>query len=57
MTLFLSVDRLCSIHVHYHSSPGAARGRYVRGLPAVKKIWAAAHRTEDLLVSFDGASL
>lgn len=30
---------------------------YVRGLPNVRRVWEMIHKTEDLLVSFDGASL
>lgn len=30
---------------------------FVRGLPNVRKVWEMIHRTDDLLVSFDGASL
>lgn len=30
---------------------------FVRGLPNVRKVWEMIHRTEELLVSFDGASL
>jgi hypothetical protein len=30
---------------------------HVRGMPKVRKVWEIAHRTDELLVSFDGASL
>eukprot|EP01052_Picozoa_sp_SAG31_P025270 SAG31_NODE_2206_length_6194_cov_3.730763_2_plen_155_part_00 len=39
-----------------HTTPMACRW-YVRGISKVKKVWEVACRTDDLLVSFDGAAL